>query len=132
MKTKKQVIEGNQDFKTLINAVISRIGKESIQDVTRNGADAGFSGFIYYSDTHKFAVQYRKQIIALLKYSAEQLGEEVMTMVKSFGVFRKPSFDSQDETDFYNYMGSGKVEQGTLTNVMAWFALEEVCRMFED
>jgi hypothetical protein len=29
-------------------------------------------------------------------------------------------------------MGGGKVEQGTLTNVMAWFALEEVCRMFED
>jgi hypothetical protein len=132
MKTKKQVIEDNQDFKALINAVISRIGKEAIEDVNRSGADAGWSGFIYYTETHKFAIQYRKQIVTLLKYQAESMGEEVMTMVKSFGVFRNPGFDSQDETDFYNYMGGGKVEQGTLTNVMAWFALEEVCRMFED
>lgn len=134
MKTKKQVIEDNQDFKILINAVISRIGKDAIEDVNRSGADAGWSGFIYHAETHKFAIQYRKQIIELLKYSAESVGYAggVFEMVKSFGVFKNPGFDSQDEQDFYNYMGSGKVEQGTLTNVMAWFALEEVCRMFED
>lgn len=134
MKTIKSTISDNSQFKTLINAVISSIGKEATEDVNRSGADAGFSGFIYYTETHAFALKYRKEIIELLKYSAESIGYSggVFEMVKGFGVFRNPGFDSKDEQDFYNYMGGGKVEQGTLTNVMAWFALEEVCRMFED
>lgn len=132
MKTKKEVLQDNQDFKTLINAVINRIGLESVNEVINHGADSGFNGFIYYSDTHKFALKYRKQIIEMLKMQAEDFGTPVMEMVKGFGVFRNPCFDSQDETDFYNYMGGGKPEQGTLTNVMAWYALEEVCRMFDN
>jgi len=51
MKTLKQVITDNSDYKTLINAVISRIGMDSVSDVVNHGIDGGFSGFIYYTET---------------------------------------------------------------------------------
>ena len=132
MKTKKQVISEYSDYRNLINAVISRIGIESVNDVIRHGADSGFSGFIYYSDTHKFAITYRKQIVQLLEESADSMGEDIVNMVKSFGVFRNNPMDSEDKKDLYKYLGGGRPEQGAITNVMAWFALEEVCRWFEE
>ncbi len=129
--TKKQVLTDNSEYKTLINAVISNIGVDSVQDVNNHGIDGGFNGFIYYSDTHKFAIQYRKQIVKLLEEQAEQLGEDVVSMVSHFGVFRNSPMDAEDKKDLYKYLGGGKPTQGAITNVMAWFAAEEVCRMFD-
>jgi hypothetical protein len=131
MKTIAQVIRENSDYKVLINAVVSRIGKESIMDVVNHGIDGGFSGFIYYSDTHKFALQYRKLINKLLDESADSLGEDVVNMVNNFGVF-SGKMDADEKKDLYKYLGGAKVQQGSVTNVMAWFAAEEVCRMFDE
>jgi oligoribonuclease NrnB/cAMP/cGMP phosphodiesterase (DHH superfamily) len=137
MKSKKQVLADRPEYKTLINAVVNRIGMDSIEDVTSHGADSGFSGFIYYSETHTFAMRYRKLIVKLLEEQADQLGEDVVTMVSNFGVFydrnaRKSTMDNEDKRELYKYLGGGRNEQSAVTNVMAWFALEEVCRMFED
>jgi hypothetical protein len=133
MKSKAQVLRENATYKTLINGVITGLhGMESIPDVNRSGADAGFGNFIYYSDTHKFAMRYRKLINRLLQDQADQLGEEVVKMVSGFGVFRRSPMDNEDRAELYKYIGGGKCEQSTITNLMAWFALEEVCRMFED
>jgi hypothetical protein len=137
MKTIKAVIKENPEFKRLINAVVSRIGEESIMDVVNHGADCGFGGFTYYSDTHSFAMRYRKDIVKLLEYSADMLGEEIIEMVSNFGVFydrstRKSTMDADERKDLYKYLGGGRPEQGAITNVMAWFALEEVCRMFDE
>lgn len=132
MKTKKQVIKDNPEYKTLINAVISNIGIESVNDVNSHGISGGFSGFIYYSETHKFAIKHKQQIVALLEEMANQLGEEVVNMVANFGVFRNCPMDNQDKRDLYKYLSLGNPDQGAITNVMAWFAAEEVCRMFEN
>lgn len=137
MKTKKEVLAENKEYRILINAVISRIGMTSVMDVVNHGADSGFSGFIYYYDTHKFAMRYRKHIVKLLEYSADMLGEEITEMVSNFGVFydrksKKSTMDNDERKDLYKYLGGGRPEQGTITNVMAWFALEEVCRMFNE
>jgi len=132
MKTKAQVLKDYPQYKTLINAVLSNIGMDSIQDVNNHGADSGFSGFIYYSDTHKFATKHRRDIVSMLEDMANDLGEEVTTMVSNFGVFRNSPMDQDDKRDLYKYLGGGKPEQGAITNVMAWFALEEVCRMFDN
>ena len=132
MKTIKQVIKENKDYKSLINAVINEIGEESVNDVINYGASAGFSGFIYYSDTHRFAMKYRKQIVLMLESMAEDLGEDVVNMVSNFGVFRTSKMDADDKKDLYKYLGGGRPEQCTITNLMAWFALEEVCRMFDE
>jgi hypothetical protein len=127
----KQVIADNEQFRTLINAVISNIGLDSVEDVVSHGIDGGFNGFIYYSDTHKFAIKHRKQIVAMLEQMADDLGEDVVAMVGNFGVFRKSPMDADDKKDLYKYLGGGRPEQGAITNVMAWFAAEEVCRMFD-
>ncbi len=128
--TKTQVLQDNKEYKTLINAVISRIGIDSIEDVNNHGINGGFSGFIYYTETHQFAMRYRKLIVRLLEEQADSLGEDVVTMVSNFGLFRNSPMDSDDKKDLYKYLGGGRCEQGTITNLMAWFAAEEVCRMF--
>lgn len=132
MKSKKQVLADNPTYKTLINAVINRIGIDSVQDVNNHGIDGGFSGFIYYTETHAFAMRYRKMIVRLLEETADQLGEDVVKMVSGFGVFRNRPMDNDDRKELYKYLGGGRNEKSTITNLMAWFAAEEVCRMFED
>ena len=82
--------------------------------------------------THDFAMKHRKQIIALLTEQAESLGDEIISMVANFGVFRHSKMNNEDRMDLYKYIGGGKCEQGTITNLMAWFAAEEVCRMFDE
>jgi len=134
MKSKTQVIRENSKYRLLINAVLDRIGykeyKGVVQDVNYSGADAGYGGFIYYSETHAFTIRYRKYIIMLLEDTAD--GQSIEEMVAGFGVFRESKMDLQDRRDLYKLLGGGKPSQGAITNVMAWFALEEVCRMFEE
>ena len=134
MKSKTQVIRENSKYRLLINAVLDRIGykeyKGIVQDVNNSGAYAGYSGFIYYSETHAFTIRYRKYIIMLLEDTAD--GQSIEEMVAGFGVFRKSKMDLQERRDLYKLLGGGKPSQGTITNVMAWFALEEVCRMFNE
>lgn len=132
MKTTKQVKAERPEYKTIISAVINRIGAESIEEVNNHGAKTGFSGFIYYNETHPFAMRHRKAIIAMLEQQANELGEEVVEMVSHFGVFRNSPMDNDDRRELYRYLSGAKCEQSTITNLMAWYALEEVCRMFEE
>lgn len=138
MKSKKQVLKERSEYKTLVNGVINSLGGvDSVEDVVKGGADSGFPGFTYYSDTHAFAMRYRKLIVKMLTEQAEEFGQEIVEMVSGFGVFRhkhsgKTMMDNQDKMELYKYIGGGKCEQSTITNLMAWYALEVVCRMFED
>ena len=134
MKTTKQVITDYPQHKKLINAVLRQLGsKENIEDIYRNGINGGYSGFIYYTETHKFAIKNRKAIIELLEELAFHLYDnDVVEMVKSFNTFRRNGMDKDELRDLYRYLGGAKVEQGSITNIMAWFAAEEVARMFCD
>ena len=129
MKTLKQVKQENPHMLKLINAVVKQLGGSEDLGHIRS-ADDGYSGFIYYSDTHQFTIKNRKEIVDLLNETADQLGEDIVNMVKNFGVF-KGQMDRDELKDLYTLLGGGKPEQGTVTNVMAWFALEEVNRLFE-
>lgn len=121
-----------KEYSRLVSAVVNNVGKDSISDINNHGIDGGFYGFIYYSDTHKFAMRYRKLIVQLLEEEAEQLGEgDVVSMVAGFGVFRHSKMDSDDRKELYKYLGGARCEQSNITNLMAWFAAESVCRWFE-
>lgn len=136
-KSKAEVLKEHPEYKTLINAVYSELGgeKEEVENELSNiyigGMEAGIGNFIYYSDTHKFAMKHRKSIIDLLEETADGMGEEVTEMVSNFGVFRRSGIDKEDKKDLYMYLGGGKPKQGTITNIMCWFAVEEVARWFE-
>lgn len=108
MKSKAQVLREYPNHKTLINAVTSRIGLESVEDVNRGGIDGGFCGFVYYSDTHAFAMRYRNKIVEMLEQDAEDFGQEVTEMVNGFGVFRPDGMDGDDRKDLYKYLGGGR------------------------
>lgn len=121
----------------LINSVVRQFGGwesfgVSAESVSSHGIDGGFSGFIYYSETHDFAMKNRRLIVELLEDSADCLGEDVVSMVSNFGIFRNSPMDADDKRDLYKYLGGGRPEQGAITNVMAWFAAEEVCRSYSD
>jgi hypothetical protein len=133
IKTKKQVLAENSEYKTLINAVYNRIGKESIQDVNNYGINGGYSGFIYYSETAKFYSRYRKLINKLVFEMAESLGEEAQSMVLNFNCVNS---DHDTRHDIASCLYGGKLSQlkdaNHVPNALAWFAAEEVCRMFDN
>ncbi len=133
MKTKTQVLKDNQDFKSLINNVITQLGgTDYLSDIANHGASAGWPGFTYYSDTHEFAMKNRKAIVSMLQSQADDFGMEIVEMVSGFGQFRGSGMDNEEKMELYKFIGGGKCEQSSITNLMAWYALEEVARMFEN
>ena len=135
--TKKEVIENRPEYKTLINAVIRRVGMDSVQDINNHGVDGGFGGFIYYTDTVKFYNRYKKQILQMAEEMAADLGEgDMLSMIQNFNCLssgrypdRKPDYT---QTEIAQALFSGKGEcVDQIKNAMAWYAAEEVCRMFE-
>jgi hypothetical protein len=105
--------------------------ENEIDNIYTVGMEGGIGNFVYYEDTHKFAMKHRKQIVDLLEDTANMLGEDVVDMVSSFSAFSRQKMDSDDKKDLYKYLGGGKVSQGTITNLLCWFAVEEVARWFE-
>lgn len=129
MKTKTQVLKDNPEHKTLINAVISRIGMDSVQDVVKHGIDGGFSGFIYYVDTRNFYRRHRKAINQWVKNMAAEFGEDAIGFVQSFGCLKGSEWRDEIGTCLYG----GKLnDTETVENALAWFTAEEVCRLFDN
>lgn len=109
----------------LINAVIRKLGgRESLKDVSNHGASAGWSGFIYYSDTVRFYKNNRLEIVELVRDAAQELGIDLVTLVAGFSCL-----DDNTETResiarcLYGRMSR---DDYTVANALSWFALEEV------
>lgn len=135
-KSKKGFLEQFQHSE-LAKKVFDQIGlpwKElSSRPSDFRDASGGVTGFIYYSDTHEFTMKNRKLIQAALQETADEIGEEVVALVNSFGVFRdNKGMDNDERQQLYKFLGGGKPEQGSVTNVLAWFALEETINRLDD
>jgi hypothetical protein len=126
MKSKREFLKEVSSQK-LANAVINQIGlpfKELLQYANDyRDASGGVSGFIYYVDTHKFAIKNRKEIVKLLEEYSDSLGENVIDFVKEFQCLE---LDKEDLKELYKFLGGAKVEQSSITNALAWFALETI------
>ena len=140
MKTLKQVLkEQPKELHGIIEAVYEDIGKESIEDVNRHGIDGGYGSFIYYCDTIKFWQRYKKEIKIMLSNLADELGENVLDMVRGFNCLSGRNDKDGQRKPFYTIDEIGEVVYGcdddqseTIQNALAWFAAEEICRMFEN
>lgn len=125
---------------SLVRAVVKQLGgwesfKESAPDIARHSINGGFHGFIYHADTLPFARRNRTAIVELLNEQANELGENVQTMIESFGIFRRSPADTGDKLAIAQYLYGGRVSEGNGTqvlNLMAWFAAEEVARAYDD
>lgn len=114
----------------LKNAVIKQLGdKEYLRDVCEHGAAAGFPGFIYYSDTCAFYARHKKDINKLAEELANDLGEDLITMVRGFNCIKDQYRSSEiAKTMFGRRSEQEKKDLCQIDNALAWFALEEVAR----
>jgi hypothetical protein len=103
----------------------------NLADCAKHGADGGFPGFSYYSDTLSFFRRNWEDIAKNIELMAEEIGEDVISMVQGFGVFRygtPPTAASIGQA----LWGTGKLKDGltSLYNVFAWFCLEEISHVW--
>ena len=120
--------------KKLINAVKRQIGDvNDLEDVYNHGADAGFSGFTYYSDTVAFYKKNKTAIIELAKEQAEDMGFNVLEMIGGFNCLKYYDYKTNRWTDTEGQEAIGQTIYGrkvddVVANALAWYALEEVAR----
>lgn len=132
MKTIKSFTEQSRINEAVIRAVVRKCGgwqsfKEMATDVANHGANGGFSGFIYYSDTVPFATRNKKLIIQMAKDMADDLGENVYQMIANFNCLGLQDWEVAEAL----YQRTSP-ERTNVLNALAWFALEEVARSYDD
>lgn len=134
MKTLKAFVENTHLSATLVRAVVRQIGgwdsfKESAEDIASHGADAGFSGFIYYADTVKFTERHKQELLCMANVMAQELGESSgFTLIAGFNCLRSYSAD-----EVFDALVNPRSDARTdVFNALAWFALEEVARSYAD
>ena len=116
----------------LTKAVVRQSGgwsdfKEMAADVANHGAACGFSGWTYYTDTVKFAQVNRATIAQLVQDQSVEYGMGTLEMIQVFSCIGKDY--SLDDIGKCLY---GRGDDTTILNGLAWFALEEVCRIYSD
>ena len=119
--------------KGLATAVIKQHGgwrsfKEDAIDFANHGADGGYSGFIYHSETVEFAKKYRKLIAKLAESQSSDLGLGVIEMIQGFNWFKHDRPSHADVTACL--YGDG--DDTSVMNALAWYAAEEVLRAYAD
>lgn len=133
MNTLKQFAQRSHLPAKLVRAVIRQVGgfdsfKELADDVTNYGANGGFSGFVYYTDTVAFTTKNKAEILESLKTLAADMGETFSACLCGFGAF-KGKTESDVLDGLYNHRSDMRQ---TVYNVLAWYALEEVARSYVD
>jgi hypothetical protein len=114
----------------LKNAILKQIGisetefKENIQDYF--DARNGISGFTYYSDTHEFSMENQELINDLLDEYSDELGMSSYELITSFNML-KNNLNFQDKKDIHAFLSNNtNIEQGQITNTLAWFCVEQL------
>ncbi len=110
---------------TLTRAVLRRVDREQLRDVATHGADAGWSGFTYYTDTCAFYRKHRKAIMQRLAEDAESMGTDWLEMVAGFRCLKGLELTpSQVSAACY---GEGEEDVRTqVENALTWYVLEAV------
>ena len=103
--------------------------KSQLETAYNHGADAGCTGFIYYSETLAFFDKNRALILERAKADAEALGENgIISFFKCFNCFK-----GLNEDDIASGLYEADSEnETTIKNGLAWYALEEVARDIMD
>jgi hypothetical protein len=116
----------------LASAVIRQCGgwdsfKEMAADVANHGADGGFHGFIYYTETVKFAKAHKADILDYARQMADDLGESLYGMIGGFNCLKISEGEAAEA--IHNARSD---DHTSVMNALAWFALEEVSRRYAD
>lgn len=127
-----QFVNNSHIAPALIHGVVDQVGgwesfQEIARDVSNYGADSGYSGFIYYSETVEFAEIYQGPIMRLVRDMADEFGTNWLDLIESFGCIDLQAHEIADIL-----AGNDDDNKTQLFNALAWFALEEVSRAYVD
>ena len=134
----------------LVEAILNTMGRswkqtrETLRDVAAHGADSGFPGFTYYSDTRRFYIRHRSAINELVKQEAQEFGRTPIDFVAGFRCLQDTTFDDDKgkwvackpdnarmtaiSRAIYGARMTWDDEDLLIANALAWFALESVAR----
>ena len=126
----------NPSFVKMANAVIEQLGGvdsyniEQLDNV-RNGSD-GDGGFIYYNETANFWKDNKDCIKENMHELADDLGEDLITMIKGFGNFKDDDDITYDVIGEALYGRYNYDKNMYLYDTFAKYALEEVAFRFQN
>jgi len=135
--TQAKLIKSSNIPASLIRAVVRQLGGwgsfiEKAADITNHGINGGFSGFIYYTDTEKFAKANKEAILELASSQAQEVGfDSTLAMIRGFGCFKG---DTLTDCELMNALCKGRNPKDgpNILNGLAWYAGEEVARAYCD
>lgn len=123
-------IKRAKELHPLASAVLRQLGGgreaiESARDAARHGADGGFHGFIWYTETQAFTKRNRAAIREQIEEDAESFGTTAIELVRSFRCLNGDATERDVAAALYG--GSGDPDGVMLVeNALAWYALESV------
>lgn len=124
----------------LAPAVLRQLGGgwEAIQsaiDAANHGADGGFPGFVYYTETEAFTKRNRAKIAGCLAEMARDFGTSTFDLVRSFRCLEGDEY-TDEHLGAALFTGKERPTKDAssddadavllIRNALAWFALEEV------
>jgi hypothetical protein len=135
--TQEKLIKSSSIPASLIRAVVRQLGGwgsfiEKAADITNHGINGGFSGFIYYTDTEKFAKANKEAILELASSQAQEVGyDSTFAMIRGFDCFKG---DTLTDCELMNALCKGRNPKDgpNILNGLAWYAGEEVARAYCD
>lgn len=133
MKRLKDFTEKSYLDEKLTRAVVRQVGcweyfQEVAEDVTNHGAMGGFSGFTYYVDTEAFTKHNKALILDMAKEQAQDIdADNIFSMIANFNCIDLSAEEVAEA--IYNHQSEDRT---TVYNALAWYALEEVCRVYSD
>ena len=121
----KLTLKGVKEYTSESTAAMVRpvYNQMGCDNVAGHGADCGFNGFIYYSETVAFFRAHRSAIVRMVSELADDLGEDAVAMVKGFKCLN--NCYTYDEVARAMY-GRYDDDLTQIYNALSWYALEEV------
>lgn len=123
-------------FVKMANAVVEQLG--GIDEDTFNSlascrnANDGYNGFCYPSQTCKFWNDNKGIIMENMHELSDDLGEDLITMIKGFGNFKDKKSVTYDAIGKALYAPFDENESGYIYDTFAKYALEDVANRFQD
>lgn len=127
----------NPSFVKMAYAVVEQLGgvdEDTILnslDSCRNAND-GYTGFCYPYQTSKFWNENKSAIMENMHELADDLGEDLITMIKGFGNFKDDKSVTYDAIGKALYAPFNEGESRNIYDTFAKYALEEVANRFQD
>lgn len=127
----------NTSFVEMANAVVEQLGGVN-EDTILNSLDScrnandGYTGFCYFSETSKFWNENKSVIIENMHELADDLGEDLITMIKGFNIFKDDEDITYDAIGKALYAPFDEYESFYIYDTFAKYALEEVANRFQD